>query len=126
MFTRFVDIYGVRDQGNTEIILEQELEVPIITEDREAEVLAEEMLEDFLLGNEVSDLRLGDEKFLLEAEGDPNQKREENVLGQRKRQKEDDIHQWKCVHPPSTSQRTHNPERFYSEDGNEVQQEEDK
>ena len=29
------------------------------------------------------------------------------------------------MHLPSASQRTHNPERFYSEDCNEVQQEEE-
>ena len=43
MSTRFVDLYGVRDQRNTEIILEQELEIQIITEDKEAE----EMLKEF-------------------------------------------------------------------------------
>ena len=29
--TKFVDLYGVRDQRNTNIILEQELEIQIIT-----------------------------------------------------------------------------------------------
>ena len=49
------------------------------------------MLEEFLEENEVSNLRLGDEDFLLEAEGYTKQKREDFALGQRKRQKEDDI-----------------------------------
>ena len=87
--------------------------------------MAEEMLEEFLKGNVVSNLRLGDEDFLLEAEGYTKQKREEVALGRIKQQKEDDIRPKKSLHQPSTSWRTHNPERFYSEDWNEVQQEED-
>ena len=85
---------------------------------------AEEMLEKFLEGNEVSKLRLGDEDFLLEAEGYTKQKREEVALGRIKRQTEDDFQPDKCLHLSSASWRTHNPERFYSEDWNEVQQEE--
>ena len=48
MSTRFMDLYGVRDQRNKEITPEQELEIQIITEDKEAEVKAEEVLEEFL------------------------------------------------------------------------------
>ena len=35
MSTRFVDLYGVRDQRNTEITPKQDLEIQIITEDKE-------------------------------------------------------------------------------------------
>ena len=71
------------------------------------------MLEEILEGNEVSNLRLGDEHFLLEAEGYTKQKREEVALGRIKRQKEDDIGPEKSLHLPSASRRTQNPERFY-------------
>ena len=69
---------------------------------------------------------MGDEHFLLEAEGYTKQKREEVALGRIKRQKEDDIGPEKSLHLPSASWRTQNPERFYLEDWNEVQQKEDK
>ena len=58
-----MDIYGVRDQRNPKITPEQELEIQIINEDKEAEIMAEEMQEVFPEGNEVSDLRLEDEDF---------------------------------------------------------------
>ena len=60
--------------------------------------------------DEVSDLRLEDEDLLREAEGDTPQK-------------EDEIRPERSLHLPSTSWRAHNPERFYSEDCNKVQQE---
>ena len=60
----FMDLYGVRDQRNPE----QELEIQIINEDKEAKVKAEDMLKVILEGDEVSNLRLGDEDFLLEVE----------------------------------------------------------
>ena len=41
--SRFVDLYGVRDQRNPE----QELKIQITNEDKEAEVMAEEMLKVF-------------------------------------------------------------------------------
>ena len=44
----------------------------------------------------------------------------------RKRREEDDIRPEKRVHSPTVSRRIQNPEGFYSEDWNEVQQEEDK
>ena len=87
--------------------------------------MSEEMLEVFPEGNEVSNLRMEDDNFLLKAEGHTKQKRDEVALGQRKRQKEDDIRQEKCLHLVAASWRTQNPEGFYSEDWNEVQQEED-
>ena len=84
------------------------------------------MLKFFLEGNEVSDLRLEAEEFLQEAEGYTKRKKDEVALGRIKRQKEDEIQPEKSLHLPSASQRTHNPERFYLEDWDEVQQEEDK
>ena len=117
----FVDLYGVRNQRNPE----QELEIQIINEDKEAEVMAEEMLKFFLEGDEVSDPRSEDEDFLLEAEEYTKWKKDEVTLGWMKRQKEDEIRTEKSLHLPSASRRTHNPERFYSEDWNEVQQEEE-
>ena len=75
--------------------------------------------------DEVSDLRLEDEDFLLEAEGYTKRKKDEVALGRIKRQKKDEIQPEKSLHLPSASRRTHNPEGFYSEDWNEVQQEEE-
>ena len=75
--------------------------------------------------DEVSNLRLEDEDLLLEAEGYTKGKKDEVALGRIKRQKEDEIRPEKSFHLPSASRRTHNPERFYSEDWNEVQQEEE-
>ena len=83
------------------------------------------MLEKFLEGNEVSNLRLGNEDFLLKAEGYTKQKREEVTLGKIKRQKKDDIRPEKSLHLPSASRKSHNPERFYSEDWNKFQQQEE-
>ena len=55
-------------------------------------------------------------------EGATKQKRYEEAQGR----KEVCIRPEKCAHSPTVSQRTHNPEGFYSEDWNEDQQEEDK
>ena len=60
------------------------------------------------------------------AEGSTKHKRDEVAHGQRKLQKEDDIQPEKHGHSPTVSRRSQNPEGFYSEDWNEVQQEEDK
>ena len=66
--------------------------------------------------DEVSDLRLEDEDLLHEAEGDTKRKKDAVALGEIKRQKEDEMGPERSLHLPSSSQRTHNPERFYSED----------
>ena len=79
----------------------------------------------FLEGNEVSKLGLDNEDFLLEAEGYTKWKKDEVALGRIKRQKENEIRPEKSLHLPSASMRTHNPERFYSDDWNEVKQEEE-
>ena len=102
----FMDLYGVGDQRNPEIPLEPELEV------------SQEW-------NEVSNLMLEEEDFLLEAAGYTKRKRDEVALGRRKRRKENDIQPEKHLHSPTASRRIQNPEGFHSEDWNEVQQEED-
>ena len=115
----FVYMPGVRNQRNPE----QELGILIIHEDKKAEVKAEERLNVFLEVDEVSDLRLEDEDLLREAEGDTKRKKDAVALGRIKRQKEDEIRPERSLHLPSASRRAHDPERFYSEDWNEVQQE---
>ena len=85
----------------------------------------EEMLEVSPEWNEVPDLMMEDEDVLPEAEGSTKQKSDEVTQGRRKRQKEDDICPEKCGHSPTVSRRTQHSEGFYSEDWNEVQQEED-
>ena len=67
-----------------------------------------------------------EEDVLPEATGSTKLRQEEVSRGRRKRQKEDDIRPEKRGHSPTVSQRTQKPEGFYSEDLNEVQQEEDK
>ena len=59
------------------------------------------------------------------AEGATKRKKDEVARGRRKQRKEDDFRPGKRVHSPSVSRRTPNPERFYFEDWNEVQEEED-
>ena len=95
-------ISGVRNPRNQD----QELGINIILKDKKAE----ERLKVCVEVDKVSDLRLEDEDLLREAEGDTPQK-------------EDEIRPERSLHLPSTSRRTHNPERFDSEDCSEVQQE---
>ena len=76
--------------------------------------------------DEVFNLRLEDENFLLKAERYTKWKKDEVALRWIKGQKEDEIRPKKSLHLPSASWSTHNPERLYSEDWNEVQQEEEK
>ena len=87
--------------------------------------MAEEMLEVPLEWNEVPDLMMEDEDVQPATEGAAKQKMDEVTQGWRKRRKEDDIRPEKHVQSPTVSWRTHNSEGFYSEDWNEVQQEED-
>ena len=68
-------------------------------------------------------MRLEDEDLLHEAEGDTQRKKDVVALGRIKGQKEDEIQPERSLHLPSASWRAHDPERFYSEDWNEVQQE---
>ena len=67
-----------------------------------------------------------DEDVLPEAAGSTKRKQDEVAQGRRKRWKEDDIRPEKGGHSPKVSWRIQNPDGFYSEDWNEVQQEEDK
>ena len=76
--------------------------------------------------NEVPGLMMEDKDVRTATEGAAKQKIYEVARGRRKRRKEDDIRPEKRAHSPKVSQRTQNPEGFYSEDWNEVQQEEDK
>ena len=94
-------------------------------EDKEGEATAEEMLEVPPEWNEVPDLMMEDKDVLPEAEGSTKRKRDEVAQGRRKRRKEDDIRPEKRVHFPTVCWRTQNTGGFYSEDWNEVQQEED-
>ena len=75
--------------------------------------------------NEVPDLILEDEDVLPEAVGSTKRKQDEVTQGRRKWRKEDDIRPEKRGHSPTVSRRIQNPEGIYSEDWNEVQQEED-
>ena len=66
-----------------------------------------------------------EEDVLPEAIGSIKLRRDEISRGRRKRRKEDNIWPEKQGHLPTVSQRIQNPEEFYSEDWDKVQQEED-
>ena len=128
----FVDLYRVGDQRNPEIPPKPELEIQIVTEDpeglavrerinkriqaeihpedKEEEVMAEEMVEVSPEWNEAPDLMMEDENVLLEAEGCTKQKRDEVALRRRKQRKEDDIRPEKHLHLSTASWSTQNPE----------------
>ena len=93
--------------------------------DKKAETAADKMLEVPLEWYEVPDLMMEDEDARPVTEAAVKQMINEVAQGQRKWQKEDDIHLEKCAHLPTVSRKTQNPEGFYSEDWNEVKQEED-
>ena len=88
--------------------------------------MAEEMLEVPPEWNEVPDLMMEDKIVLPKAEGSTKRKRDEVAWGRRKWWKEADIQPEKLVNSPTASRRKQNPEGFYSEDWNEVQQAPDK
>ena len=75
--------------------------------------------------NEVPDLMMEEEDVLPKVTGSSKRRHGEVSRGQIKWQKEDDIQPQKRGHSPTVSWRIQNPEGFYSEDWNEVQQEED-
>ena len=87
--------------------------------------MVEEMLEVPLEWNEVPDLMMEDEDVWPVTEGAAKQKIDELARGRRKQRKEDDFCPEKRAHSHTVLQRTQNPEGFYSEDWNEVRQEED-
>ena len=105
--------------------IHERIQAEIHHEDKEAETTEEEMLEVSQEQNEVPDLMMEDKDVRPATEGAAKQKIDEVAWGQRKRWKEDYIYPEKHAHLPTVSGRTQNPERFYSEDWNEVQKEED-
>ena len=86
----------------------------------------EEMLEVPPEWNEVLDLMMEEEDVLPKATGSTKRRRNEISRMRRKGWKEDDIRPEKWRHSHTVSRRIQNPEVFYSEDWDEVQQEEDK
>ena len=92
----------------------------------EEEARAQEMLEVPSEWNEVPDLMMEEEDVLPQATESTKWRRDKISRGRRKRCKEDNIRPEKQGHSPTVSERIQNPEGFYSEDWNEVQQEEDK
>ena len=75
--------------------------------------------------NEVPDLMMEDLEVWPASEAAVKQKIDEVARGRRKWRKEDDIRPEQREHLPTVSLRTQNPERVYSKDWNEAQQEED-
>ena len=66
-----------------------------------------------------------DKEGMMITETDTKRKRDEVAQGRRKRRKEANICPEKREYSPRVSQRTQNPLGFYSEDWDELQQEED-
>ena len=75
--------------------------------------------------NEVPDLMMETEDGRMITEEATKRKRDEVARGWRKGRREDDIRLEKHEHSPTVSRRTQNPAGFYSEDWDELQQEED-
>ena len=87
--------------------------------------MAEEMLDALPAWNEVPDLIMEIKDGRMMPEAAKKRKIDEEARGQRKRRREDDILPEKQEHSPTVSCRTRNPAGFYSEDWDELQQEED-
>ena len=94
-------------------------------EDKKAEAAEEVMLEIPPEWNAVPDLIMEDKEVMMIKETDTKWKRDEVAQGWRKWRKEDDIRPEKNEHSPWVSWRTQNQAEFYSEDWDELQQEED-
>ena len=90
---------------------------------RWVEATAEEMLDAPPALNEVPDLMMETKDGRMIPEAATKRKRDEVGLGRRKRPREEDIRPEKCKHSPVVSLRTPNPAGFYSEDWDELQQE---
>ena len=111
------------DQGRPEPHPEPDLDIPIYPEDPEVKAEREVVLEVPPEWNAVPDLIMEDDEDLMITKTDTKQKRDEVAQGRRKRRKEDDIS--KCEDSPTVCRRTRNPAGFYSEDWDELQEEED-
>ena len=86
--------------------------------------MAEETWNDAPLAwNEVPDLTMETKDGRMIPETATKRKRDEVPRGQKKQQREDDIRPEKHEHSPTISWRTQNPAGFYSEDWDELQQE---
>ena len=85
----------------------------------------EEMLDTLPAWNVIPDLMMETEDGRMISEAPSKRKRDEVVCGQRKRRREDDIRLEKHEHSPTVSRSTHNPAGFYSEEWDELQQEDD-
>ena len=83
------------------------------------------MLDALPVWNEVPDLVMETKDGRMIPEAPTKRKRDEVALGQRKQRREDDTRPEKPEHSPTVSWRTQNPAGFYSEDWNELQQEDD-
>ena len=75
--------------------------------------------------NAVPDLIMKDKEGMMITETDTKWKRDKVAQGRRKQLKEDNICPEKCEHSPRISRRTQNQAGFYSENWDELQQEED-
>ena len=106
--------------------IHERIQAEIYQEDKEAKTREEEILEVPPRWNEVTDLMLEDKNVLPEAAGSTKWKRDEVPRGWKIWPKKD--YSWSeiCGQLPTVSWRIQNPDGFYSEDWNEVQQEEDK
>ena len=94
-------------------------------EDKEVEVMAEEMLKVPPEWNEVPDLMMETEEGRIIAEAATLRKRDEVAHGLRNWRREDEICLEKCEHSPTVQSRTCNPVGFYSKEWAKSQQEPD-
>ena len=106
--------------------IHERIRAKIQHEAKMAEVMAEEMLDALPSWNEVPDLMMETKDGGMIPEAAAKQKRDELAGGRRKQQREECIRQEKGEHSPMVSWRTRNPVEFYSEDWDELQQQDDK
>ena len=87
--------------------------------------MAEEMLDAPLVWNKVPNLMMETKDCRMIMEAATKRKRDEGACGQRKGRREDDIRREKREHSPMVYWRKGKPAGFYSEDWDELQQEDD-
>ena len=105
--------------------IHERIQAEIQHEEKEADVMAKEMLDTPLVWNEVPDPMMETKDGRMIREAATKQKRDEVACGRRKRQREDDNRPEKCEHSLMVSRRTMNSVGLYSEDWDELQEEED-
>ena len=92
--------------------IQERIQAKIQHEDKEAEVLAEEMIEASPAWNEVPDLIMEVEEGRVMPEAAVKQRREEVARGGKKKRREGEIRPEKCEHSPTVVSEDTQPSRI--------------